>query len=204
MQHPMERFLREEDAIRREELITWNVTSDGVEYALFLVDGARERYRDRIDDVDSVVDYTLAPVDDTRFYVYVCQETREADEALRAAFARRNLVVVPPVTYDAAGMHLTVVGEAADLTAMVDAVPDPIDVSVEGLGDFDRRHGSPVAELTARQLEAVETAVELGYYAVPREGSLAEVAEALDCAASTASTLLRKAERSLLTRLVEG
>jgi predicted DNA binding protein len=204
MQHPMERFLREEDAVEREELITWNVTPDGVEYALFYVDGDIERYGERIDDVDSVVDYSLTAVGDGSFYSYVCQETRPADETLRGAFARRNLVVVPPVTYSADGMHLTAVGAGADLTAMVDAVPDAIDVTVEGVGDYDRRHGTPAAALTDRQLEAVEAAVEHGYYAVPREGSLDGVAGALDCAPSTASTLLRKAERSVLSRLVGG
>lgn len=202
MQHSMERFLREADAVEREELITWNVTPDGIEYALFYVDGDLDRYGERIDDVDSVVDYSLTPVDESSFYSYVCQETREADATLRSAFARRNLVVVPPVSYDAEGMHLTAVGAGEDLTAMVDAVPDAIDVTVEGVGDYDRRHGSPAAGLTDRQLEAVEAAVALGYYAVPREGSLEAVADALDCAPSTASTLLRKAERAVMTRLV--
>jgi predicted DNA binding protein len=204
MQHPMERFLREEEAVRREELVTWNVTADGVEYALFLVEGDLAPYRDRIDDVDSVVDYSLDPVDDGRFFAYVCEETREADEALRETFARRNLVVVPPIIYDVEGMHLTVVGESADLTGMVDGVPERVEVTIEGVGDYDRRHGTPVVALTDRQLEAVEAAVDLGYYAVPREAPLAAVAESLDCAPSTASTLLRKAERAVLTRLVGG
>jgi predicted DNA binding protein len=202
MQHPMEVFLRETDAVSRESLITWNLTPDGVEYALFYVEGDLDRYRERIADVDSVVECNLTRVDEGSFYSYVCQETRDAEEALRAAFAERNLVIVPPITYDDQGMHLSIVGAGDDLTAMVEAVPESIDVTVEGVGDYDRRHGTPAAELTERQLEAVGAAVELGYYAVPRECSLDEVAEALDCAPSTASTLLRKAERGVMTRLV--
>ncbi|MFC7079905.1 helix-turn-helix domain-containing protein [Halorussus caseinilyticus] len=47
-----------------------------------------------------------------------------------------------------------------------------------------------------RQFEGIETARGLGYYDVPREAELSEVAAELDCTESTASALLRKAERA--------
>jgi predicted DNA binding protein len=56
--------------------------------------------------------------------------------------------------------------------------------------------------LTNRQLELVETAAELGYYAVPREASLEEVAAEVDVARSTASTVLRRAESNVMQALV--
>jgi len=46
--------------------------------------------------------------------------------------------------------------------------------------------------LTPKQKGALETALELGYYDVPREAHLDEVAEALDISPSAASTLLRR------------
>lgn len=48
--------------------------------------------------------------------------------------------------------------------------------------------------LTERQREAVEVALDLGYYEVPRATSLAAVADALDVDQSSASGLLRRAE----------
>ena len=42
-----------------------------------------------------------------------------------------------------------------------------------------------------------------GYYAVPREGGIEEVADELDCTVSTASALLRRAERELVADLFE-
>jgi len=54
--------------------------------------------------------------------------------------------------------------------------------------------------LTDRQQEAVHAALEHGYYEVPREGTVEDVAATLDCAPSTASNHLRKAE----ARLVEA
>jgi predicted DNA binding protein len=198
----METFLRETDALERAELLTWNVSPDGVEYALFHLEGDVDRYRARIDEVGSVRAYTLTPVDAGSFYAYVEQRTRDAERELRTAFARRSLVVVPPVVYDESGMTVTVVGEATDLRAMLDDLPDDLAATIGAVGDFDRRHGTLGAPLTGRQREAVERAVDLGYYEVPREASLEAVAAALDCAPSTASTHLRKAERAVMTRLV--
>ena len=61
--------------------------------------------------------------------------------------------------------------------------------------DVDAVYASPF-------LRAVETAAELGFYEVPREAGVAEVAAALDCADSTASTLLQEAEARVMRRLV--
>ena len=201
-QHPMEEFLRHEDAVEREELLGWNQSPEVVEYALLYVEGDIEPYRERIDRVDSVRDVTLTPIDDGSFYAYVCQETRAEEEAWRQSFARRNLVVVPPLVFSDRGIRMTVVGAAEDLRALLSDLPDPIDVTVEEIGDYDRRHATIAGALTDRQLDAVETAVELGYYAVPRTASLADVADALDCAESTASNHLRKAETRVMRRLI--
>lgn len=203
LRHPMESFLRESSALDRGELIAWNLTADDAEYALFFFEGDLDRYRDRIDRVASVRGYTLTPVDDGSFYAYVESAPREAGRRWRSAFARRNLVVVPPISYDVDGMTMTVVGEPADLQSVLEALPEAIGATVEEVGEYDRRHGTIAAALTDRQFEAVATAVELGYYEVPRTGSLAEVAAALGCAPSTASAHLRKAERAVFGQLVD-
>lgn len=201
--HPMQEFCRRSDAMGRVELITWNVTGDGEEYAFFRVQGDIEAYRERIRQVDSVLEYNLTPIDDTSFYSYVVQRTRDAEQLWRQGFMNRNLVVVPPIRYDEdVRMTLTVVGDTDDLQALLGEFPDGFDVAVEEIGDYDRRHATVLAGLTERQLEAIEAAVELGYYAVPRGASLEEIADELGCAESTASDHLRKAEARVMRRLV--
>ncbi|WP_121741269.1 helix-turn-helix domain-containing protein [Natronorubrum halophilum] len=205
MLHPMQRFIREEDAVRYEELRTWNIAGreDGLEYELFYAEADREPYETAIEAVDSVRWYDLTPIDDESFYVYICQETREADVRWREAFAALDLVVVPPVIYDAeAAFYMTVVGAGEDLRAMLEGLPDEIDVTVRAIGEYDRRHAALGGDLTERQLEAVETAADVGYYEVPREAGVDAVAERLDCASSTAATLLQKAQSRVMGRLV--
>ena len=206
MLHPMQRFIREADVVRYEELLTWNVLPDrGIEYELFYVEADLEPYREQVESVESILEYTVWEVDGESFYVYACQETRDEEVAFRSAFADLGLVVVPPVVYDEdAVMGLTVVGDGDDLRAMLESIPDAIEAEVRELGDYDRRRPRVGGALSARQREAVTAAVELGYYAVPREASLADVAAALDCAESTASILLRRAEGAVMARVVGG
>ncbi|WP_265110048.1 helix-turn-helix domain-containing protein [Halosolutus halophilus] len=207
MLHPMQRFIREEDVVRYEELRAWSIRPESdVEYALYYVEVAGDpgRYRDAIDRVDSIVEYELAPIDDDALNVWVCEETRPESRAWRGAFEDRHLIVVPPVRFDdEAAMGMTIVGDGADIQAVLADLPDAIDVTIDEIGTYDRRGGTVAGALTERQLDAIDTALAIGYYAVPRDASLADVADALDCAESTASVLLRRAERELFSRVLD-
>lgn len=64
----------------------------------------------------------------------------------------------------------------------------------------EHRHASEslAGRLTHRQFEALTVARDLGYYEVPRETALRDVASPLGCSESAASTLLRNGERALV------
>lgn len=64
---------------------------------------------------------------------------------------------------------------------------------VEDDGDF----------LTEKQREVVEVAHELGYYDIPREASLSDVADKLGVAKSTCSETLHRAEGKVMDRFLE-
>jgi len=206
MLHPMQAFIREGDAVEYEVLRSWNGQPErDIEYELFYVVGDREPYREAVESVDRVQEYTIAPVDDQSFHVWVRQETWGGLQRMREAFLGLGLIVVPPIFVDdEAAMYLTIVGEGETLQRLVDSVPDEIDATVQEIGDYDRWRGTLTAGLTDRQYEAVATAVELGYYRTPQETSVEAVGDALDCSASTASVLLSKAEQSVMERVVDG
>jgi hypothetical protein len=203
--HPMQSFIRHGDAVSYEELLTWAFRPDAaVEYELFYVVAERGPYERELAATAAVLDYTLSPVDEDAFFLYVRQQTQGADERLRAAFAERGLLVVPPVRFDdAADMWLTLVGDGDRLGEALDELPPGVSVDVEAIGPYDRRRPARTSALTDRQLAAVATAVELGYYDQPSQATLEDVGAALDCAASTAGTLLGRAERAVMERLVE-
>lgn len=202
--HPMQAFVMESDAIDVERLVNWNTSHPEHDHLLFHVEGDREAYEAAIEDVDSIVEYDLTPIDERSFYVYVTERPRESDEALKALIEGTSMVLIPPVEYHPDGtIRMTVGGEEGDLQALIAYAPDAFTVDVEEVGEYDRPRPGPVADLTDRQREAVAAAVDVGYYAVPREGSVANVAATLDCAESTASNHLRKAEATVMGWLVE-
>jgi hypothetical protein len=204
MLHPMQEFIRTEDAVRYEEMLAWRVRPDeGIEYALYYVEADLERYRTAVRRMETVIDCRITPIDDGSAHVWVCEETRPETRAWRDAFADRQLIVVPPIRFDdVAAMEMTIVGDGGDIHDTVENVPPEVNVTVNEIGTYDRRGGTLAGTLTDRQLMAASTALQLGYYEVPREGTLDDVAEALGCAESTASVLLRRAERDILSRVL--
>ncbi|MCJ0619826.1 helix-turn-helix domain-containing protein, partial [Haloarcula hispanica] len=76
-------------------------------------------------------------------------------------------------------------------------------VDVREVGEYDSRRLDTGAALTDRQFEAVAAAVDCGYYADPREGSVDDVADELGCAPGTAAEHLRKAEAHVMADVLE-
>jgi len=66
------------------------------------------------------------------------------------------------------------------------------------------RRFRPAGGLTARQTDAIEAALRLGYYRFPRRGRLADVGQALGIGRSTAAELLRRAEAKVVTQALGG
>jgi predicted DNA binding protein len=192
----------DEDEIQREELLAWQRDGDTV-YFLSRVVGDVATCRAAVAAIDAVASADVTPIGDRECYVYAEMPVRDADDALWATFERRGLVVVPPVVYEDAGtVRLTVLGDPEALRSMLEGAPDGVEIDVERVSEHRHPAGSLAGRLTRRQFEAVEVARRLGYYEVPREAALADVATDLDCSESAASSLLRKAERALVDAAV--
>lgn len=201
--HPMQAFLVEGDSVRRAYLRHWNYSDPDYVVSLFQVVGeteeARADYVAALDSVDTVVDYDVTPIDRRRFYVYLTETTSEHARRFRALLADTDLLVVPPIEYGTDGeMTLEVAGDSENLQALVAGLPDELSVSVDRLGEYDTTAESSTAVLTDRQQEVVSVARELGYYEVPREASVRDIAARLDSTKSTVADHLRKAESRLV------
>jgi predicted DNA binding protein len=89
-----------------------------------------------------------------------------------------------------------------DLTGTRDELEQLRDALDAGGFDYELRSIVDTTEtdslVTARQRELLETAARKGYFEVPRQSTLAEVAEAVGVDKSTASTVLRRGEAKLV------
>lgn len=200
--HPVQTFVETSDAIRRERNLGV-ADLPGESWAhLSYVEGDVAAFREVLGRADTVESFDLTFASERSVFAYVVYRMRPADRSFLDAFDEHGVVVVMPVEVDARGSTFTLVGPDGALGSLVDAFEAEMVVDVRRIGEFDHWHGPLAGRLTDRQREAVGVALSLGYYAIPREASLEEVAEALGCAPGTASTLLRRAERTVIEAAV--
>ncbi|MEF8852034.1 MAG: helix-turn-helix domain-containing protein [Haloarculaceae archaeon] len=166
--------------------------------ALFHVDGDREALKQRLDGQSEVEVAETAPAAGGGFYLLLVLDPssiplmREMMEVL----SWQELVVVPPVVYRDATVHARLIGTTGTVSGLVEVLPES--VHVEAVGEPGLDVDPEPAALSDRQRQAVEAALSLGYYDRPRAATHEDLAEALGCAASTASEHLRKAEAKLV------
>lgn len=202
--HPMHQFLNEQDLIQRTYLRHWNFSNPEYVTTLFHVVGdikeGRKEYLAALDAVETIQEYDVTLVDDRSFYVYIQESAHGFASRLRALLTDTELLVVPPIEYGTDGeMLFEIAGEQDDLQGLVANLPDHLSVSVNRLGEYDAYRESQVTALTDRQEEVLDVAWERGYYEIPRQTSVRDVADEVGCSKSTAADHLRKAEARLVS-----
>lgn len=196
--HPLHRRVIEPGPVTRAELLTWSPTADAT--TLFWCDAGADATRSVVRAVDSLVDSELVE-DGDGTYAFLRQESYEFAPAVLDAIAAARVVFLPPVVFlETGAVRFEAVGESAALAAFHEALADLGDISIERVHEFERA-ASP-SRLTDRQRAALEAAVAAGYYEIPRDGTTADVAAALDCSTSTAGELVRKAEAAVIREFV--
>jgi hypothetical protein len=197
--HPLHRQVRDDESMTRAELLTWSPTADAT--TLLWCDGDRAATERAVDRIDSLVDSALVE-DGDGTYAFLRQDDYEFPAALLDAVAGARVVFPPPVAFlETGAVRFEAVGQAAALSSFHDELAELGEIEIERVRAFERAR-SP-SRLTDRQRTALAAAVSVGYYELPREGTLADVAAAIDCSTSTAGELVRKAEAAVLPNHVD-
>lgn len=196
--HPMHAFVCESPAIDREVILERDVGETTT--LLLYVEGDRAGYERALAELPTAEEWAIDETDGG-FYVYVQTAMREREQLYADALTVDSLLVVLPVELRSdRTIRLSLVGHSDDLSAAMADVPDDVSVEVLWSGTY-RRDAS--AHLSERQREALTAAWDAGYYDLPREGGIEAVADQLDCATSTASDLLRRAQRRLVAAALD-
>ncbi|MFC6953412.1 helix-turn-helix domain-containing protein [Halorubellus litoreus] len=199
--HPMYDVMANAPFVEYATAMQWNLSDRGFGI-LHYVEGDVDAFRAATEAVDVVVDYEVEPVGDDAFYAYVRDEATAGLRAMLDPLENGGVVVVPPIEYRGDGtIELSAFGPSDEIQVLFEETPAPMNVTVEAVGSLGSMRPLAASRLSPRQRDAVEAASALGYYAVPREASVEDVAAALDCAPSTAAEHLRKAEAALVRSL---
>jgi len=143
----------------------------------------------------------LTRTDDHRLYRLTLSETGQ-DVSTYLAAAEADIVVLD-LTVSGDGMRFVARIPSRDALRAYAAACGNQDVGFRlnrlyEDGTSDDASGGMEYGLTEPQYEALSKALELGYFEVPRETSVSEIAAALDVSGQAVSTLLRRGEKNLL------
>ncbi|MFC7071407.1 helix-turn-helix domain-containing protein [Halobaculum lipolyticum] len=194
LRHPLHRRILDHAAATRAELLTWGPTASVT--ALLWVDADEATTDALLSASASTVARSLVDAREGT-YAFVRQREFEFADAVMSLVADAGVAFLPPVSFREDGaVGVEAVGDPADLHEFHAEVNEVADTRIERVHEFER--GRSPAALTGRQRAALETAADVGYYDVPRTAGVADVADRLDCAPSTAGELLRKAEATVV------
>ncbi|WP_340101213.1 helix-turn-helix domain-containing protein [Salinibaculum salinum] len=196
--HPMYDVMMNAPFVERGTALQWNFTGDALGI-LHYIEGDADAYAEVAAEVPEVLGFDIVDTGEDAFYAYIRDATTDALQDLFGPMTTGGLLVVPPIVYHEDGtVTLSLFGPTDEMQDAIEAVPPSIDVTIEEVGGLAATRPAVEARLSDRQRDAITTALELGYYEIPREVSHEDVAEAIGCAPSTAAEHLRKAESKVL------
>lgn len=202
--HPVDAALASLDEVERDAILHIDAFGDGTGVLLYRLVGGRDAVVDVVESHEDVISYDLLDVDaEDTYHLYLHVKPGEPAGTLMALCYEFALIIDTPIEFTPrGGVLLTIVGTHDMLREALKAVPDGISISIQQVGQYSPGTRDMLSMLTERQREVFETAVEMGYYDIPRQVNQSDLAAALECAPSTVDEHLRKAESKMLSALL--
>lgn len=194
------------ESIDTGKIVNWQYLQDGSIIELYQIEITSEATIS----AENIPTETLSfqRFDTAGEYVYVYHRATPNDvvAALVELIDAYGLVIDLPITFDESGVTVTLLGETEKIQAAYDEIPASIkaQTTIERIKSFSPDSRGLDAELTPRQRQLLDAAMGVGYYSVPREATLEDVAAVAECAPSTAAEHLRKLESRVFSRLAEA
>ncbi|WP_255149292.1 helix-turn-helix domain-containing protein [Halorarius halobius] len=199
--HPIDAFVADHDDVQREALMHVDARADGTTVLLYRLTGDEDAFGSALADRSTVRDHEVVDVSDG-FHVFLQVGSSAMGELVEVAHDHA-LIIDTPLEFVEGGLSATLVGTHSNLREALSKMPDGIQFSVDNAGPYIPGGEDLLSPLTDRQLEVFQTAVDEGYYDVPRRATHKDIAATLDCAPSTVDEHLRKAESRVVSGLVQ-
>lgn len=200
------RYLLDADTVDEARALDWNRGDSERSTHLYAIDGDGNTFAELARETTGVDTVELSAADERVSYVLIA--LRDAKVPIfggsATAIDRTGLVVRRPLVYRDGCIHGHIVGDPATLQSTVDELPGSVRVQIDAIQQFPTPEVNPATTLSDRQHEALQTALEMGYYDTPRGATQADVAAELGCAPNTASEHLQKGEIKLVKAGLAG
>ena len=204
--HPAEERLRNEPAVSEEVILQLNLLDDGTAVSLATHRGDSDRLREILDTSDEVLDFEVLDTEDG-IQTYIHFTPNETTGALLGLTREYEFVIDTPIRWDpdeGGAVQVGLIGDDETVQRAIEDVPDDVRLELEQLSEYDPQSQELSALLTERQRELLDTAVEVGYYEVPRRATHEDIAAELDLSTTTVGEHLRKIEARLLSEIARS
>ncbi len=201
--HPIDAFVRDNEAVTRDALLHVDSRTDGTTVLLYHVHGDGDGFAHALSDRPEIYDHDVVALAKSGYHAFIQADSTDAGNALLKIAHDHALIVDTPLEFTDYGLRATIVGTHENLRAALRDIPDSLQFVVDNAGTYIPGNEDLLSPLTDRQLEVFETAVQEGYYDVPRRATHQDIAENLDCSPSTVDEHLRKAESRVVTGLIQ-
>jgi hypothetical protein len=204
--HPLVATLTDETLFRDVKMVDWSFSrTPPTTTVLLYADGDVEALGRALEETDLVSEYDVTSMGAERGYAFVTSEPHPVEWELFSIGASEGLLTVSPVQYHHDGsISVRVLGSLDRLKSAIADTPEGVKATIERVGEYNLGRPPLPPRLSVRQREALVVASELGYYDVPRRATRDDVADRMECAPSTATEHLQKAERRLVETYVDA
>lgn len=202
--HPAERDIIEAPDIERIAIHHFNQLNDGTVVFLYQTRGNIERGQAVLEENSDILAHSISRSgNDLHAYIHV--EPNEMIEGVLRLPQEHSVIIDTPIEcLPGGGIRVRGMAKQETVPEALDSIPEGLDVELESMGEYTPDDRQLFSTLTERQQDILLTAIELGYYAVPRDATYEDIGEELGIAPVTVGEHLRKIESRILTEIVPG
>ncbi|WP_232423918.1 helix-turn-helix domain-containing protein [Haladaptatus paucihalophilus] len=190
------------ESVTRESLHHFNVLIDGTVVLLYQLRGDLDHARTIFNESSDVFQYDVPDHGDGLVYLHC-----KLDDPLKSLLSNlqtAEVIIDMPIVFQRDGrLRITFIGEPELLRRVLDGTEELVDTELERTGRYQLESRRLRSLLTDRQREILIVAVEQGYYTVPRQASIREIADDVDLSVATVAEHLQKIEARVLSQVAQ-
>lgn len=194
-----------EHGVTREAIHDIRTLDDGSAIMQMEVSCRPRQVREVLDRDDAgVYDYQLTAGHGGSSLLQIHYQPRGVHADLIELHQQHAVVIDYPIDFvdpATSAVRMVEVGRVDALRQLIDEMRDLACVTIEEVGTYDPAENRAFGGLTTRQQQVLRTALERGYYDVPRDVTYEDIAHDLDCSASTVGQHLRRIEAKVLSQI---
>lgn len=188
-----------------ESIRSMQFVEDGSVVMVYEIDGDGEALRDCLDAADEkIIEYSITEDSDplvAQLWLYP-DDTLEQLLDVHQSFGVSVEFPIDYVSLDPATIEIVETGPRDELRDRIEQTREVANIHINHVHRHEPGSEQLFRELTDRQQEVLQTAVEAGYYRIPREATHQDIADELGCSKSVVGQHLRRVEATLVSSVI--